>query len=56
MSARFDLILACYVSHQMTEQQWQEHLRDELFSAWYKSKVDKAKRGDLVARAELGWH
>jgi hypothetical protein len=34
MTARYDLILACYRSGQMTEQQWQEHLKDEHFAAW----------------------
>lgn len=30
------LILAAYLSGQMSERQWQEHLKDELFSAWLK--------------------
>lgn len=28
------LILACYLSGQMTESQWAAHLKDELFAAW----------------------
>lgn len=31
-------ILACYQSGQMTELQWQEHLKDELFCAWLKRR------------------
>lgn len=30
----FAMILACYRSGQMTEAQWQDHMRDELFAAW----------------------
>lgn len=29
-----ELILACYQSGQMSERQWQEHLKDETFRAW----------------------
>jgi hypothetical protein len=38
-SNRFDLILACYKTGQMSERQWQEHLKDELFSAWVKKHI-----------------
>lgn len=30
----FELILACYRSGQMSERQWQEHLRDPQFRLW----------------------
>lgn len=35
MSSSFTLTLASYQSGQITEAQWQEHLKDELFAAWY---------------------
>lgn len=31
---RYDLLLACYLSGQVSEKQWQEHLKDEVFRAW----------------------
>jgi hypothetical protein len=34
MSHRYDLILACYLSGQMTEKQWHEHVKNEHFAAW----------------------
>lgn len=36
-------ILACYESGQMSEAQWQKHLKDELFAAWYKKHLAKAE-------------
>lgn len=30
----FRQLLDCYRSGQMTEAQWAEHLKDELFAAW----------------------
>lgn len=30
----YELLLACYRSGQISEAQWQEHLRDEVFRAW----------------------
>lgn len=38
MSNRFDLILACYRSGQMTEAQWQAELENELFRAWVEKR------------------
>lgn len=35
-STRYDLVLACYLTGQMSERQWQEHLKDEHFAAWVK--------------------
>lgn len=32
----YSLIMECYKSGQITEKQWQEHLKDELFAAWVK--------------------
>jgi len=37
MMSRFELLLACYRSGQMSEAQLQVHLRDDrMFAAWYK--------------------
>lgn len=30
----FALILDCYLSGQISERQWQEHLKDEVFRKW----------------------
>lgn len=32
----FEQLLACYRSGQMTETQWHDHLRNEVFCAWLK--------------------
>jgi hypothetical protein len=32
--SRFDALWACYKSGQMSEAQWQAHLRDPLFAAY----------------------
>tara|TARA_B100000378_G_scaffold278633_1_gene282608 strand:- start:3222 stop:3350 length:129 start_codon:yes stop_codon:yes gene_type:complete len=34
MSSDYRHILACYRAGQMSERQWQEHLRDPLFALW----------------------
>lgn len=34
MSDDFRMIVACYRSGQMSEAQWQGHLRDPLFALW----------------------
>ena len=31
---RYQALYACYRSGQMSERQWQEHLRDPLFALW----------------------
>lgn len=31
---RFDALIACYRSGQISESAWQEHLRDEVFAAY----------------------
>jgi hypothetical protein len=30
----YELILQCYRSGQISEKQWQEHLKDEVFAKW----------------------
>jgi hypothetical protein len=30
----YELILICYTSGQMSERQWQEHLKEDDFAAW----------------------
>lgn len=32
-----ELILACYQSGQISEAQWNEHLKDDLFKKWLES-------------------
>lgn len=32
----YALLLDCYRSGQISEHQWREHLRDEVFCAWLK--------------------
>lgn len=32
-------LIACYLSGQIGERQWQEHLRDEVFLAWLKRNL-----------------
>lgn len=36
MRGGYALLLAYHQSGQMSERQWQEHLKDEVFSAWLK--------------------
>ena len=33
--SKWENILACYLSGQMNEKQWQEHMQDKLFCLWY---------------------
>ena len=35
---QYQLLLECYLSGQMTEKQWQEHLKDEGFSEWLENR------------------
>lgn len=35
----YALLLACYRSGQISERQWQEHLKDEVFRAWLKREA-----------------
>lgn len=30
----YNIVVACYQSGQMSERQWQEHLKDDVFRAW----------------------
>lgn len=36
MTHNYELLLQCYRSGQMSEAQWNEHLKDEVFKAWLK--------------------
>jgi len=36
--SNFELLLACYKSGQVSERQWQEHLKDADFAAWMSGK------------------
>lgn len=36
----FELLLACYRSGQVSERQWQEHLRDPEFALWLEARVE----------------
>lgn len=35
---KYELIYLSYKSGQMSERQWQEHLKDEVFAAWVKER------------------
>lgn len=34
----YQQLVECYKSSQMTERQWQEHLKDEVFTAWLRKR------------------
>jgi len=36
--SKFELLLACYKSKQVSERQWQEHLKDADFAQWVSGK------------------
>jgi hypothetical protein len=36
--SKFELLLACYKSGQVSERQWQEHLKDADFARWMLDK------------------
>jgi len=36
--SKFELLLACYKSGQVSERQWQEHLKDADFAKWMSDK------------------
>lgn len=36
--SEYAAILACYRSGQVSERQWQEHMRDEVFAAWVRKQ------------------
>lgn len=40
----YELVLDCYRSGQMSERQWQEHLKDEVFDAWLQQNNEAAVR------------
>ena len=35
----YESLLVCYRSGQMSESQWQAHLKDEVFRAWLKRRL-----------------
>ncbi len=35
--SRYEALLACYRSGQVSDFQWQQHLQDEVFAAWLKA-------------------
>lgn len=37
----YENLLACYRSGQISERQWQEHIKNKLFAKWLKKKVCK---------------
>lgn len=41
--SEFEMLLACYRSGQVSERQWQEHLRDREFREWVEARAALAK-------------
>jgi hypothetical protein len=41
MEHEYDLLIACYKSGQISERQWQEHLKDEDFRNYYYAQIVK---------------
>jgi hypothetical protein len=39
MTNQFDLLIACYHSGQVSERQWQDHLKDRAFAAYYAQRA-----------------
>jgi hypothetical protein len=37
---KFELLLACYKSGQVSERQWQEHLKDADFAEWMEKRAN----------------
>lgn len=37
--SHFTLVLACYRSGQISERQWQDHLKDPLFKLWIERRM-----------------
>ena len=45
MEDKFKLLFECYISGQMTEKQWQDHLKHEKgLKEWYQSYKEEKKR------------
>ena len=44
MEDRYTLLLQCYLSGQMSEKQWQEHLRDPELEKWYKDYLEEKRK------------
>jgi len=43
-STSYELLLACYLSGQVSERQWTEHLKDEHFAAWI-ARRERIRKG-----------
>jgi len=47
----YELLLQCYRSGQVSERQWQEHLKDENFKKWletdYRERVEREVKEDV---------
>lgn len=43
MSDEYTLLLACYRSGQISERQWQEHLKNEVFRKWLEKQEARAR-------------
>ena len=44
----YELLLACYRSGQISERQWQEHLKDREFREWVEEEVAVPDRVIMV--------
>jgi len=42
----FEMLLACYRSGQVSERQWQEHLRDRAFREWVEDQLPIKRKKD----------
>lgn len=43
ISNGYSLLITCYLSGQISEPQWQEHLNDEVFRAWLRRRTYSRK-------------
>lgn len=39
MTHSYELLLACRLSGQVSDRQWQEHLKDEVFVKWLERRM-----------------
>jgi len=44
MEDQYKLLFECYLSGQMTEKQWQDHLKDQDFNKWYNNFLDEKRK------------
>lgn len=49
MTNDYRLILACYRSGQVSEAQWQAHMKDEVFAAWVRKATTPDASGGPAA-------